>query len=85
MGWTMAKKAMNAGQMSAAQLAAEACDQGFRAGVEKMVEILLQGWVIAQNPTEQKQAVQRFRNGLGIYQEAYVSAKQAVAEVFSDA
>ena len=51
----MAKKAMNAGQMSAAQLAVEACDQGFRAGVEKMVEILLQGWVIAQNPTEQKQ------------------------------
>lgn len=63
----------------------EACDQGFRAGLEKMVEILLQGWVIAQNPTEQKQAVQRFRNGLGIYHEAYVSAKQAVAEVFPDA
>jgi hypothetical protein len=78
----MAKRAMSAGQTSAAQLAAEACDQGFKGGVEKMVGILLDGWVIAQTPTEQKQAVQRFRNGLGLY-EAYASAKQAVAEVFS--
>ena len=81
----MAKKAMTARQTGAAQLATEACDQGFQAGVEKMVEILLQGWVIAQNPAEQKQAVQRFKNGLGIYKDAYASAQQAVAEVFSDA
>ena len=79
----MAKRAMSAGQMSAAQLAAEARDQGFKGGVEKMVGILLDGWVIAQTPTEQKQAVQRFRNGLGLYKEVYASAKQAVAEVFS--
>ena len=50
--------------MGAAQLATEACDQGFQAGVEKLVKILLQGWVIAQNPSEQKQAVQRFKNGI---------------------
>jgi hypothetical protein len=74
---------MSAGQMSAPQLAAEACDQGFKTGVEKMVGILLDGWVIAQSPSEQKQAVQRFRNGLGLYKEAYAGAKQAVAEVFS--
>ena len=81
----MAKKVMSAaGEMSAAQLAAEACDQGFSSGVEKMVEILLQGWVIAQNPTEQKQAVQRFKNGLGMYKDAYASAQQAVADVFAD-
>ena len=81
----MAKKVMSAaGEMSAAQLAAEACDQGFRSGVEKMVEIVLQGWVIAQNPTEQKQAVQRFKNGLGMYKDAYASAQQAVADVFAD-
>lgn len=79
----MAKKTMTA-ENGAAQLASEACDQGFRSGVEKMVEILLQGWVIAQSPTEQKQAVQRFRNGLGIYKDAYASAQQAVAEVFSE-
>jgi len=77
------KKAMSTEHANAAQLATEACDEGFRAGVEKMVEILLQGWVIAQNPTEQKQAVQRFRNGLEIYKEAYASAQLAVTDVFS--
>ena len=81
----MAKKAMRSGRINAAQLATEACDQGFQDVVRKMVEILLQGWVIAQTPNEQKQAVQRFRNGLGIYNEAHASAQQAVAEVLSGA
>jgi hypothetical protein len=57
----MAKKAMRSGRINAAQLATEACDQGFQDGARKMVEILLQGWVIAQTPNKQKQAVQRFR------------------------
>ena len=48
----MAKKAMRSGRINAAQLATEACDQGFQDGVRKMVEILLQGWVIAQTPNE---------------------------------
>jgi hypothetical protein len=47
-----------------------------------MVEILLQG---STTPTEHKQAMQRFRKGLGIYQEAYDNAQQAIAEVFSRA
>ena len=50
----MAKKAMRSGRINAAQLATEACDQGFQDGVRKMVEILLQGWVIAQTPNEQR-------------------------------
>jgi len=78
----MAKKTTSARQMSARQLATEACDQGFQDGVRKMVEILLQG---STTPTEHKQAMQRFRKGLGIYKEAYVNAQQAVAEVFSGA
>jgi hypothetical protein len=78
---TMAKKTTSARQMSARQLATEACDQGFQDGVRKMVEILLQG---STTPTEHKQAMQRFRKGLGIYK-AYVNAQQAVAEVFSGA
>jgi hypothetical protein len=67
---------------NAAQLANEACDQGFQEGVRKMVEILLQG---STTPTEHKQAMQRFRKGLGIYKEAYANAQQAIAEVFSGA
>jgi hypothetical protein len=78
----MAEKTTSARQMSAGQLATEACDQGFQDGVRKMVEILLQG---STTPTEHKQAMQRFRKGLGIYKEAYVNAQQAVAEVFSGA
>jgi hypothetical protein len=81
----MAKKSIGTRQMGVAQLATEACDRGFQEAVGKMVEILLQGWIIAQTPTEQKQAVQRFRNGLGIYKEAYASAQQAIAEVFVSA
>jgi hypothetical protein len=54
---TMAKR------MNPAQLATEACDQGFQEGVRKMVEILLQG---STTPTEHKQAMQRgFEKGLG--------------------
>jgi hypothetical protein len=53
--------------------------------VEKMVEVLLQGWVIAQSESEKKQAVQRFKTGIGIYKGAYLSAKQAISEVFSNA
>jgi hypothetical protein len=67
-------------RMNAAQLATEACDQGFQEGVRKIVEILLQG---STTPTEHKQAMQRFRKGLGIYKEAYANAQQAIAEVFS--
>jgi hypothetical protein len=67
---------------NAAQLANEACDQGFQEGVRKMVEILLQG---STTPTEHKQAMQRFRKGLGIYKEAYANAQQAIAEVLSGA
>jgi predicted secreted protein len=69
-------------QTNAGQLANEACDQGFQEGVRKMVEILLQG---STTPTEHKQAMQRFRKGLRIYKEAYASAQQAIAEVFSGA
>ena len=69
-------------RMNAAQLATEACDQGFQEGVRKMVEILLQG---STTPTEHKQAMQRFRKGLGIYKEAYASAdSDEVARAFRD-
>jgi hypothetical protein len=55
----MAKKAISTEQMSAAQLATEACDQGFQQGVEKMVEILLQGWIIAQSPRQKHISIRR--------------------------
>jgi hypothetical protein len=80
----MAKTATSAEHMDAAALASEACDQGFQEGVQKMVEVLLQGWVIAQSDTEKKQAVQRFKTGIGIYKGAYLSAKEAIGEVFSN-
>ncbi len=81
----MVKAATSAEHVDAAALASEACDKGFQVGVEKMVEVLLQGWVIAQSESEKKQAVQRFKTGIGIYKGAYLSAKQAISEVFSNA
>jgi hypothetical protein len=65
------------------QLANEACDEGFKAGVEKLVDVLFQGLITADTPAERKQTLQRFEKGLGIYKDAYQSAKQAVDNVFS--
>jgi hypothetical protein len=64
------------------QLAMDACDQGFKDGVEKMIDVLVQGLIIAKTQSEKKQAVQRFQNGLGIYKDAHVSAQQAIDTVF---
>jgi len=70
--------------MSDKQLASAACDEGFQDGVQKMVEVLLQGWIIAKTQTERKQVAQRFQNGLVLYKEAYHSAQQAINEVFAE-
>jgi hypothetical protein len=40
------------------QLAMDACDQGFKDGVEKMIDVLVQGLIIAKTQSEKKQAVQ---------------------------
>ncbi|HZN29744.1 MAG TPA: hypothetical protein VFB68_13680 [Xanthobacteraceae bacterium] len=69
--------------MTDKELANSACDDGFKEGVQNMIEILLQGWITAQTPAERKQTVQRFQNGLGIYKDAYQSAKKAIDAVFS--
>jgi hypothetical protein len=74
---------LNEDVMSDKQLASEACDEGFKDGIQKMVEVLLQGWIIAKTQTEKKQVVQRFQNGLGMYKEAYKSAQLAIDEVFT--
>lgn len=68
--------------MSAKELAASGCDEGFQEGVQKMTEVLLQGWIIAKTQTEKKQAVQRFQNGLALYREAYDGAQKAIKDVF---
>ncbi len=68
--------------MTDKELANGACDDGFKDGVQKMVEVLLQGWIIAQTPAERKQAAQRFQNGLSLYKDAYQSAQQAITKVF---
>jgi hypothetical protein len=68
--------------MSDKQLAIEARDEGLKDGVQKKVEILLQGWTVANTPAEKQQAVQRFQNGLEIYKDAYQGVQQAMNAVF---
>ena len=61
----------------------EGCDEGFKEGVQKMVEVLVQGYIQAKTASEKKQALDRFQKGLAIYKDAYEDAQKAIEAVFT--
>ena len=64
------------------QLASDACDEGFKGSMQKLVDVLFQGLIAAKTPAEKEKTVRRFQNGLGIWKEAYESAQQSINAVF---
>ena len=69
--------------MTESEQARQGCDDSFKEGVQKMVGVLLQDYVVAKTPAEKKKAAERFQAGLGICREAYQSAQQAINTVFA--
>jgi len=69
--------------MSEKEFANDGCDAGFKEGVQKMVEVLVQGYILATTAAEKKQVLQRFQKGLEIYKDAYEDAQKTINIVFT--
>jgi hypothetical protein len=68
--------------MSDKQLALDACDEGFKEGVAKLMGVLFANWIDAKKQAGKDEALQRFQLGLSLYKEAREGAETVIGKVF---